>query len=182
MRKYFLDRELLYLFSYNTEIEPFRKKIGVVPGGARFNVDTTPGEARLYHVLREKTQGGLGRTFEVISGTLRQAAGHALYRTDDVIVDEISLTIETDDGALIDSRYRAFAYLRPGGYDAYVAGIDKVGTQKNPVQEPIVITPRYETASNKYKWLMDYQCVGFGRAELIKDEVRRVTYDIYAMT
>jgi Protein of unknown function (DUF3237) len=181
-RKYFLDKELLYLFSYNTEIEPFRHKIGVVSGGARFNVDITPGEARVYHVLREKSEGGLSQSFKVITGTLEQGSGRALYRTDDVLADEIRLTIETDDGALIGSRYKALAYLGPGGYEAYVEGIDKVGTEKKPVQAPLVITPRYETESEKYKWIMDYQCVGFGRAQVIKNEVRRVTYDIYAMT
>lgn len=182
MRPYFLDKALLYLFSYNVEIELTSQKIGVVPAGARFNENAVSGESRVYHVLREKSQGGLAPTFKVITGKLKQGADCALYRSDDVIVGDIRMTIETDDGALIGGRYRATAYLKPGGYDAFVAGVDQVGTRKKPVQAPIVITPRYETAAPQYKWLMDFQCVGFGRADVIKDEVRRVTYDIYAMT
>ncbi len=180
-RRYWLDKELLYLFSYNTEIYPFRTKIGVVPAGARFNVDVPPGEGRVYHVLRERSEGGLPPSFKVVTGIIKQGSGRALYRNDDVLVDQIRLTIETDDGATISSEYRALVYLSPGGYDAYVEGIDKVGTKKKPVQAPLVVTPRYQTEDPNYRWLMDYQCVGFGRALVIEDEVRRVTYDIYAM-
>lgn len=181
-RRFFLDKGLLYLFSYNTEINPFRNKLGVVPGGARFNVEITPGESRVYHVLRERSESGLSSSFKVITGTLKQGSGRALYRTDDVLQDEIRLTIETDDGALIQSSYTALVYLETGGYQAYIEGIDRLGTTKEPASAPLVITPRYETEHPDYKWIMDYQCVGFGRALVIKDEVRRVTYDIYAMT
>jgi len=180
-RRYFLDKELLYLFSYNTEIEPHTLKIGVVPEGVRFNANGRPDESRVYHVLRERTEGGLGPGFKVVTGRIRKGFDLALYRTDDVVVDEIRLTIETDDGALINSRYRGTAYLRMGGFDAYVAGIDRVGREKMPAQVPLVITPRYETSAKEYLWLTRYQCVGFARAEVIKSEIRRMTYDIYAM-
>ncbi|MDP9034904.1 MAG: DUF3237 family protein [Myxococcota bacterium] len=181
-RAYFLDKALLYLFSYNTEIEPITQRIGVVNAGVRFNALGRPDESRVYHVLREKTEGGLGPNFKVITGRIRKGFDAALYRTDDVVVDEIRMTIETDDGALIGSRYRGTAYLGMGGYDAYVTGIDRVGREKAPAHVPLVITPRYETDHKSYIWLMDYQCVGFARAEVIKSEIRRMTYDIYAMT
>jgi hypothetical protein len=182
MRKYFLDKDLLYLFSYNTEIEHYIVRLAAVPAGVRFNENATPGESRVYNVLREKSQGGVGPGFKVITGKLVEGFDRALYRSDDVIVGQIRATIQTDDGAIIGSRYRATAFLGPGGFDAYAAGIDKVGTKKTPVQAPIVITPRYETDHEDYKWIVDLQCVGFGRADVIEDEVRRVTYDIYAMT
>jgi hypothetical protein len=182
MRNHFLDKSLLYLFSYNTEIEANTQKLGVVPAGYRFNAAGTAGSSRVYHVLREQRQGGLGAGFKTITGRVKIGSDSALYRTDNVVVDEIRMTIETDDGALIGSKYRGTAYLRMGGYDAYVAGIDKVGRERHPVHVPIVITPRYETAAKDYQWLMDYQCIGFGQAEVIKSEIRRMTYDIYAMT
>jgi hypothetical protein len=182
MRTHFLDKALLYLFSYNTEIELETQRIGLVPGGLRFNANGVAGESRVYHVLREKKQEGLGPSFKVVTGRIRVGADSAFYREDGVVVDEVRLTIETDDGALIGSKYRGTAYLRMGGYEAYVAGKDKVGTQKDPAQVPMVITPSYETSAPEYKWLMALQCVGFGRAEVIKSEIRRMTYDIYAMT
>ena len=182
MRTHFLDKALLYLFSYNTEIELETQQIGLVPGGFRFNANGAPGESRVFHVLREKQQEGLGPGFKVVTGRIRVGSDSALYRDDDVVVDEIRLTIETDDGALIGSKYRGTAYLRMGGYDAYLAGKDKVGTSKSPVQVPLIITPRYETSAPGYKWLMALQCVGFGRAEVVKSDIRRMTYDIYAMT
>ena len=130
-RSYFLDKALLYLFSYNTEIEPLTQKIGVVSEGVRFNAIGRPDESRVYHVLREKTEGGLGPGFKVVTGKIRKGFDAALYRTDDVVVDEIRMTIETDDGALIGSSYRGTAYLRTGGFDAYVAGIDSWGGRRS---------------------------------------------------
>jgi hypothetical protein len=181
-RNQFLDKTLLYLFSYNAEVDPYTLRIGVVPEGVRFNVSGTPDESRVYHVLREKTQAGFGPGFKVITGRIRVGSDRALYRTDDVVVDEVRLTIETDDGALINARYHGSAYLGAGGYDAYVAGIDRVGRFRNPAYAPIVIAPRFETLHQDYKWISKHQCVGFGLAEVIKSQIRRITYDVYAMT
>jgi hypothetical protein len=181
-RGYFLDRALLYLFSYNTEIEHRTQKIGVVPEGVRFNENATVGDSRVYNVLREKSQGGLGPGFKVVTGRLIAGFDRALYRSDDVIIGDIQATIEADDGALIAMRYRATAYLRPGGFEAFVAGIDRAGTESAPVQAPIVVTPRFETDAPEYQFLVSRRCVGFGRADVIKNEIRRLTYDIYAMT
>jgi hypothetical protein len=180
-RRHFLDKELLYLFSYNAEVEATVRNIGIVPEGVRFDVSGVPGASRVYHVLRERTEAGLPPGAKVVTGRVRIGSDTALYRTDDVVVDEIRLAIETDDGAIIGSRYRGSGFLKIGGFDAYVAGIDKAGTRKKPLQAPIVITPRYETAAPQYRYLMDYQCVGFGLVELEYDQVRRVSYDIYAM-
>jgi uncharacterized protein DUF3237 len=181
-RRHFLDKELLYLFSYNAEIDPLRKNIGLVPEGVRFDVSGVPSESRVFHVLRERTETGLPPGAKVVTGRVRIGNDTALYRSDDVVVDDIRLTIETDDGEVIGSRYRGSGFLRMGGFEEFVAGIDKSGTNARPVQAPIVITPRYETSAPQYRWLMDYQCVGFGCIQLQYDFVRRVTYDIYAMT
>jgi uncharacterized protein DUF3237 len=181
-RGYFLDRALLYLFSYNTEIEHRTQKIGIVPEGARYNESATVGDSRVYNVFREKSQGGLGPGFKAVTGRLVAGFDRALYRTDDVIIGDVQATIETDDGELIGTRYRATAYLRPGGYEAYVAGIDRAGTEHEPVQAPIVITPSFETEAPAYQFLVTHRCVGFGRADVIRSEIRRLSYDIYAMT
>lgn len=180
-RRHFLDKELLYLFSYNAEVDPNPDNIGIVSEGVRFEVSGVTGESRVYHVLRERGEGALPPGAKVVTGRVRVGRDTALYRSDDVIVDEIRLTIETDDGAVIASRYRGGGYLFPGGYEAYTSAIDKVGTDKEPAQGPIVITPRYETSHPAYAYLMNYQCVGFGRIEVHRNFVRRVTYDIYAM-
>src|SRR3974390_1526289 len=120
MRRYFLDKELLYLFSYNAEVDPNMSRVGFVPEGLRFNVSGVPSESRVYHVLRERTEGGLPRGAKVVTGRVRVGADTALYRSDDVVVDEIRLTIETDDGALIGSRYRGSGFLRMGGVEEFV--------------------------------------------------------------
>jgi Protein of unknown function (DUF3237) len=181
-RRHFLDKSLLYLFSYNIEVEQDTERIGLVPSSIRFNANGTPDESRVYHVLRERSEGGLGPGFKVLTGRIREGADHVRIGEDDVAVSQIRMMIETDDGALVTARYRGIAYLRMGGYRAFVGGIDRVGTEKTPTQAPLVITPQFETSSPDYAWLMNYQCVGFGRVEVIEDALRRLTYDIYAMT
>ena len=41
---------------------------------------------------------------------------------------------------------------------------------------------RFDTTDGRYQWINHYQCIGHGRVQVIKSEIRRLTYDIYAMT
>ena len=59
---------------------------GIVPEGVRFDVGGIPSESRVYHVLRERTEGGLPRGTKVVTGRVRIGIDAGLYRTDDVVV------------------------------------------------------------------------------------------------
>lgn len=178
-RRHLLDNALLYLFSFDVELDIERQEIGVVADGMRVNVFCRPNEARVYHVIRESVNSSAG--FPEISGTIVAGGDWALIRKDDVAVSDVRMTIKTDDGAFIDARYRGIFPLEVGGYQAFLSDEDKIGTFKHPVEFPIVVTPTFETGSLRYRWLTDRQCVGFGHIQIIKNRARRVTYDIYGM-
>jgi hypothetical protein len=176
----FLDNSLLYLFSYDVEASMDRQNLGFVPGGVRVNVFARPNLSGVYHVMREATIAGLG--FQTISGSLTWGGDWLLWREDDIEFTEVRMTIQTDDDATIYAGYKATTYLGPGGFRRLVSGKGKVGTDDAPVHVPLITSPRFETTSPTYRWLMDYQCIGFGRVEIIKSEIRRITYDVYALT
>ena len=179
-RARFVDKGLLYLFSYDVEADMDRQEIGFVPGGVRANIFARPNLSRVYHVMRERTVPGLG--FEAISGTLKWGADWLYWREDDLEHTEVQASIVTDDQAVLHMSYLLIAYLGPGGFRRIVSEKGKIGKEDAPVDWPVVCSPRFETSHPKYRWLMDYQCIGFGKVQVIKSEVRRLTYDVYAMT
>lgn len=171
------DRDLLYLFSYDADLEMRRDEIGFVPGGFRINVIAKPNKTRIYHVARERSTLG----FQSVQGTVSWGSDRALLRNDNVGVLDVQLTMRTDDGELIYSTYKGIYPTGPRGYRQLISKKPVMGTEKNPFSAPVYVTPRYETRSPKYRWLMQYQCIGFGRVEIVKSTVRNVTFDIYAM-
>jgi len=179
-RSRYVDKSLLYIFSYDVEAELDRQEIGFVPGGVRANIFARPNLSRVYHVLRERTVPGLG--FDAFSGSLEWGADWLLWREDDIEYTRVQATIVTDDQAMLHMTYLLVAYLGPGGYRRIVSEKGKIGKEDAPVRWPVVCSPRFETSHPKYRWLMDYQCIGFGQVQVIKSEVRRLTYDVYAMT
>src|SRR5262245_29801277 len=101
-RQTFIDRNLLYLFSYDANLEMRRDEIGFVPGGSRVNIFSRPKDSRVYHVLHERTLEGV----EPISGRVVWGADWAMLREDhDIGVVDVKLIIETDDDAVIYSSY-----------------------------------------------------------------------------
>jgi hypothetical protein len=78
--------------------------------------------------------------------------------------------------------YQVVAWLNPGGFRRLVSEKEKIGKANAPVNFPIISSPRFETTHPKYLWMAEYQCIGFGLVQIIKSEIRRLTYDVYAMT
>ena len=78
-----------------------------------------------------------------------------LVRPDGIGEIDVRATIQADDGALIYTHYRGILNFQTGYFRT---------------------TPRYETASEKYKWLNDIVAVGVGQS--IPTGVRYHLYDI----
>jgi hypothetical protein len=178
-RHTFLDKGLLYLFSYNVEVDMDVDNIGLSPDGLRVNIRCIPNSGRVYHVLGERAVGGLG--VPIVTGQLKDGVDHAVVRDDDVTMSNVRATIQTDDGELIDSSYPGVCFLGQGGFQGFVSDKDKYGKLLEPLLLPVVVAPRFETASRKYQWLAELQCIGFGRLAIVKNVLRAITYDIYAM-
>ncbi|MDD9942321.1 MAG: DUF3237 family protein [Myxococcales bacterium] len=176
-RRNLLDTDLLYLFSYDANLEMRRDELGFVPGGLRVNISAKPNETRAYHVARERST----LSFNTVQGTVAWGVDRALVRTDDIGVLDVRLTIRTDDGATIYSWYEGVFPSGERGYRRLISEDPLLGTEEEPFEGRVYVTPRYETGDPRYQWLMQYQCVGIGRVIIIKSSVRRASFDIYAM-
>lgn len=179
-RSTFIDRTLLYLFSYDVEVERDPQTIGFFPGGVRFNMLARRNKSRAYNVMRDRTVAGVG--VPAISGELDWGTDWSYWREDDIEFSHVRMTITTDEGEAIYGSYPAIVYLGLGGFRRLVSEKDKIGTEDNPVVARFVTTPRFQTSSPAYLWLNDLQCVGFGRLQLIRSEFRRISYDVYGLT
>jgi hypothetical protein len=176
-RSRLLDKNLLYLFSYDANLEMRREEIGFVPGGVRVNIFAKPSETRVYHVARERTAAGA----KAIEGSVLWAADWALIRNDDIGFLDVRLMIKTDDGAVIYSWYDGMFPTGERGFRRLISEDPPMGTENSPFFTSVYISPRYETSHPEYAWLTKYQCIGFGRIKVIKSVVRSASFDIYAM-
>jgi len=179
-RSTFHDRTLLYLFSYDVEVETDPQTIGFFPGGVRFNMLARRNLSRAYNVMRDRTIAGLG--VPAISGQLDWGSDWIYWREDDVEFSQVRLTITTEDDQVIHGTYPVIAYLGLGNYRRLVSEKDKIGKEDSPVEGRFITTPRFESTSPRYRWINDLQCVSFGRLQLIRSEFRRLSYDVYGLT
>jgi Protein of unknown function (DUF3237) len=176
-RQALLERDLLYLFSYDVDLEMRRDEVGFVVGGLHVNISTKPGKTRAYHVAQETSVLGV----QAVEGTIVGGEDRALIRTDDFGDLNVRLTIRADSGALIFATYRGIFPAGERGYRRLVTREPELGTEEQPFRAPVYITPRFTTNSPKYAWLTQYQCVGYGEVSVIQSTVRTGTFDIYAM-
>jgi hypothetical protein len=94
-----------------------------------------------------------------------------LLRHDGVGVAESRITYETDDGALLLSRYYGIFDLGPDAYERALRN------EFDPVP-PLVLAPQFITSHPNWLWLNRLQCVAVGRATMADLIVR---LDIYAI-
>jgi hypothetical protein len=181
-RRNLIDFSLLYVFSYDVELSLAREVFNNVSGGVRLNLRSRPELSSVYHVSRERTAPGLG--FRAVAGSLTFGADAVSLRDDDVARSDIQVSILTEDGHTIHVSYAVVGYLGPGGVRRISdgKGKDRLGTEDDPFEAPIVSSPRFQTASPKYFWMNEHQGVGFGRVQIVKSQFRRITADIYVMT
>ena len=84
-------------------------------------------------------------------------ADWALTRADGVLLLDVRLTLETDDGALIYMTYRGMRH----GPDAVMKRMS-AGERVDPADYYFRIQPWFETAAPGYAWLNRMVCVGLG--------------------
>ena len=181
LRRELLDWNLLYLFSFDIELDLKRQeKLGRFSQGVRMNLFSKRDLSRVYNVGRQATITN-GRPS--ISGRIEWGGDEALLRDDDVGSCNIRLAIHTDDEQLIHLSYRLQGYLGPGGVERVVSGEghDRFGTEEHPYEIPITTSPRFQTPSPRYAWLNQLQAIGFGRVQAVRSKFRRNTQDVYAI-
>lgn len=182
-REEFLDWSLLYLFSYDVELDlEGQEKLGRFPEGVRMNCFARRDLSRVYNVGRESSVPGYGS--RAISGKVIWGGDQLVLRGDDVATCNIRAAIYTDDGATIHMSYLLVGYLGPGGVARVTDGVgkDQFGTENEPYNAPLITSPRFQTTSSDYAWLNDLQGIGFARSQIIRSKFRRISCDIYGLT
>lgn len=141
---------------------------------------------KVYHVHDDISVEGN----DAISGSVRMYRDSLfLPRGDRYGTVDGAVVIETSDQAVIDARFRGSISLgslgvghfdqatRDDGHDT----ADWGDTGSTPTRVKVFITPRFETAYPKYKWLTERQCAGFGVVDIEEGWPKRATIDIYAL-
>jgi Protein of unknown function (DUF3237) len=122
---------------------------------------------------------GMHITYYIASGEIRGPKINAkirggdwmLLRHDGVGVADTRITCETDDGALLLSRYSGIFDLGPDAYERALRD------EFEPVP-PLVLAPQFITSHPKWLWLNRLQCLAVGCATMADLVVR---LDIYAI-
>ncbi len=127
------------------------------------------------------TADGLHITFYVASGEIHgprinaeirgEGGDWMLVRRDGVGVADVRITYETDDGALLLSRYYGIFDLGPDGYERALRN------EYDPVP-PLVLAPQFVTSHPDWLWLTRLQCLAVGRVTMADLLVR---FDLYAI-
>jgi hypothetical protein len=178
-RRTFIDKNLIYLFSYdvNLEGEENREEIGPVVDGTRMNIFVTEQESRVYNVRGERAFQGN----RMPAGTICWGVDYALLKEDDVARLDVHLKIRTDDHEVILMSYQGLFTVGPRGYRRIVSEKPKLGSEQQPFESKLFVGPRFKTAAPQYAWLQEYHCAAFGRSWVIDTKIRRASYDVYAM-
>jgi hypothetical protein len=124
---------------------------------------------------------GLHITFYIASGEIHgprinakirgEGGDWMIVRRDGVGVADVRITYETDDGALLLSRYYGIFDLGPGGYERALRN------DYEPVP-PLVLAPQFVTSHPNWLWLNRLQCLAVGRVTMADLLVR---FDLYAI-
>ncbi len=148
--------QLEHIFSYTVNLQAPPEVIGPTPAGLRVNFYVTGGTV----------------TGPRVHGTLRPVGGAWLtVRPDGIGILDVRITIETDDGALIDAAYTGVGDLGADGYERFLQG-------DLPAKLPLRLVPRFLTAHPDYEWINRVQCVNVGEVDLTTFVV---SYDTYAL-
>jgi Protein of unknown function (DUF3237) len=176
-RRSFVDKNLMYLFSFDVNLEDTREELGYTVTGLRLNIFSRQQESRLYNVKGEKSFNA----DKMLAGTVLWGVDYARMREDDVASLNVRLQIRTDDDATIVAGYQGLFSVGPRGFRKLLSEKPKLGSEQQPFEARLFVGPRFETAAPRYKWLEKYHCLGIGRSWVIDTFVRRASYDIYAM-
>ncbi len=150
------EYRLEHIFSYVVTLKDPPEIIGPVPEGIRANFYVTGGEI----------------SGPKLRGTIRPVGGDWLtVRTDGMGILDVRATLESHDGALIDTAYTGVADFGEDGYERFLR-------QDLPRTVQLRVVPRFRTVHPGYQWLNRVQCIGIGEVDMERLEVR---YDMYAL-
>lgn len=104
--------------------------------------------------------GGVFRGDRLRGRVLRGGGDWALFRSDDTMDVDVRITLQTDDGALLNMTYGG-RVVTPPDVRAELAAAESRSTI-DPSRYYFRTTPTFETGSPDYAWLNDVVCIGTG--------------------
>lgn len=126
--------------------------LSAVLGPAQKLGETPAGDRKIVPVLGGSVAG------DRLSGRILPGGGDwAVTRADGVLLLDVRLTIEADDGALIFCRYEGMRHGAPEVMARLAAG-----APVDPSEMYFRIAPRFETAAPQHAWLNRLLAVGIG--------------------
>jgi hypothetical protein len=176
-RRTLLERNLLYVFSEDGNIEDGREDVGFVPGGFRIILHSKPQDSRVYNVAGDKRM--LGEF--ILSGTVVWGGDWAFGRDDDLEALDVRIVIRTDDGALVEGEYTGVFSPGPRSFRQLVTEKPKLGSELKPFEGKYFSTPKFYSSDPRYKWLNGRQCLAIGQVKLIDCVARQATFDCWLM-
>jgi hypothetical protein len=176
-RRTLLDKNLLYVFSEDGNIQEGREDVGFVPGGIRINIHSRPQDSRVYNVAGENRMHGEA----ILSGTLIWGGDWAFVREDDLEILLVRVVIRTDDGADVEVRYDGLFAPGPRSFRQIVTERPKLGSEQRPYEGIFYAAPRFFTGAPQYAWLDGRQCLGFGRVKFVDSVAQQATFDVWMM-
>jgi hypothetical protein len=167
-RKYFLPRRIDYLFSFDLTLGT--SQTSPSSGGHRLHLATNGAGSPVYHVLGDETVLGNDSIFGTVKSYTDCVFVPAGSNTGQI---DARITVETEDKAVIWAQYQGILRLGPRGLARLLGGTATFTAKA-------FITPRFETAFPKYRWLAERQCLGYGTIEVEYGIVTAATFDIHA--
>jgi truncated hemoglobin YjbI len=133
-----------------------KEVVGVTPDGLRINWHVTKGSF-------------VGPGFD--AAVLPGAADWMRIRRDGVAIVSVQACFETREGARVYGSYGGIFDLGPDGYARALR-------DEYDHLPPVVVTPTYATADERFGWLNRAQCIGVGRVDM---SALRVEFDVYVV-
>lgn len=148
--------DLSYLATVQAQLLKSPEIIGKTPEGLKVN----------WFIQRGQVNGPQLNAFLCPRG-----GDHMTIRPDGVGLLGAFATLETAEGALIQTRYSGVCELGEEGYQNFLK-------KKWPNAPPLRVVPRFLTEHPQYQWLNRLQCVGIGEVQM-SDLL--IIYDLYAL-
>jgi hypothetical protein len=173
-RRYLFLKQQQYLFSYHVVFEGKRGYMVTEQDGLRTILAGQKQGNRAFHVLDDRTVAG---NDAIVGDVVSYEESILVTPGAESGILSSQMLLKTPDGYIISSS-EGVVQIGPRCYDSLLAVETKdLLNQKARAQ----ITSRFETTNEKYKWLTEGLCTGYGMVTIEGGKFISTTFDIYML-
>jgi hypothetical protein len=111
-----------------------------------------------------------------LTGTVLGGSDHLLVLADNAAVPDVRMAIRTHDGALIQMEYRGIMRA-----PRHVLQLFSEPEKVNPKDYYFRVAVFFETGDERYAWINQAVCVGYGFPDRLRSGVASLRYDVYKL-